>query len=117
MPKGNGWWHATIWHAGSRRYSRTRESHRAAVRRSSQCTTTGLGLEALGLDVEPCYTNMVYFHHPKAPALIELIHTKGVLALALTPTRIRMVTHLQVSRRDIQRTVQSIQDALNEFKA
>ena len=76
-----------------------------------------VGLEALGLDVEPCFTNMVYFHHPQAPTLIDLIHAKGVLALALTPTRIRMVTHLQVSSRDIQRTVQSIQDALGELKA
>lgn len=66
------------------------------------------GLGELELDVEPCYTNMVYFHHPQAPALIEAIQAEGVLALALTPTRIRMVIHLQVSNADIKKSLQAV---------
>ena len=75
------------------------------------------GLKTMGLDVEPCYTNMVYFHHPKAPELIEKVRAKGVLALALTPTRIRMVTHLQVSITDIARTIDAIHSTVSELES
>lgn len=71
------------------------------------------GLQKVGLEIEPCYTNMVYFHHQQAPQLIAGLASKGIQALALTGTRIRMVTHLHITKTDIDTTINSIGALLN----
>ena len=71
------------------------------------------GLTQFGLKIEPCYTNMVYFHHAQAPTLIEKLSQQGIQALALTPTRIRMVTHLHITTDDIKKTIQAVGNQLS----
>jgi threonine aldolase len=72
-----------------------------------------VGLQEVGLEIEPCYTNMVYFHHPQASLLIEHLASRGIKALALTTTRIRMVTHLHVTREDVAHTIRSVSSLIN----
>ena len=64
------------------------------------------GLKLLGYKSSVPATNMIYFEHPKAQDLVLKLKAKNVLALALGPTTIRMVTHLDVSRKDILRTLE-----------
>jgi threonine aldolase len=68
------------------------------------------GLRALGLQVEPPQTNVVYVAIPEAqiPALKEHFVRLGVLA-NLAP-RTRLVTHLDLSRSKIDRTLRAFRD-------
>lgn len=63
------------------------------------------GLNELGYPVEDCYTNMVYFHHDNAAQLVSNLESSGIRALALGPTRIRLVTHLHITQDDIDHTL------------
>lgn len=64
------------------------------------------GTPGLHCDLDFIATNMVYFDvDPKlgtAPALCEKLEAVGVRVLAESPTRIRAVCHLGVSRKDVE---------------
>ena len=61
-------------------------------------------------------TNMVFLHVDTrlgtAQRLAEALATRGVLALALDPQRLRFVTHLDVRAADIERTIEALQASL-----
>ena len=61
--------------------------------------------QIVGLRVEPPQTNMVFVHVPpdRAGALVGHLRAMGVLALP--GTRMRLVTHLDVSAADIDRAI------------
>jgi threonine aldolase len=54
------------------------------------------GLRAAGLDASEPETNMVYVAIPGAPDTARRLAEKGVLCVAVGPTAIRLVTHLDV---------------------
>jgi threonine aldolase len=65
----------------------------------------GRGLEALGLEVDPVQSNMVFVRIPdeKVPALAKHLEAQGIKAL-VSP-HLRLVTHLDVDAADIDRLV------------
>lgn len=72
-----------------------------------------------GLSVWPVETNIVVFEIEEGPSAQELcarLRTRGVLcspaAAGTDPKRIRMVTHLGVSREDVLRTVDLVAEEL-----
>jgi threonine aldolase len=71
-----------------------------------------------GLSVEPdsVETNIVYFDVTvekwTARALCEALRERGIWVLPVTPQRVRAVTHLDVSREDVQRAVSALKDVL-----
>ncbi|MDB5986287.1 MAG: low-specificity L-threonine aldolase [Nevskia sp.] len=71
------------------------------------------GLRALGLAVEPVETNIVYMLLPsgKVAALNSRLQEQGVLASVAERTR--LVTHLDVSRAQLDSVLQSFATALN----
>jgi threonine aldolase len=68
-----------------------------------------------GATVVPPDTNIVMIDLPNgrsADALAESVEKHGVLISSWTPTRIRCVTHLDVSRDDVERAGNVIARAL-----
>ncbi|MEL6346562.1 MAG: GntG family PLP-dependent aldolase [Myxococcota bacterium] len=63
------------------------------------------GLAAQGWTVTPPTTNMVYLEHPDAAAITQQAAQAGVRFGTMSPTRARMVTHLDISEEDIQQTL------------
>ena len=65
----------------------------------------GKGLEALGLDVEPVQTNMVFVQLPKgqAAALKRHLDSQGIVTLG--GEKMRLVTHLEVDPAGIDRAI------------
>ena len=63
------------------------------------------GLAALGLEVEPVQTNMVFVNVPRdaCPALQEHLKANGIIAIA--SPKMRMVTHLDVDAQGIDASV------------
>lgn len=78
------------------------------------------GLDSLpALSVVPPETNIVLFtieRGPDAGALCARLRARGVLAspaeAGASPRRVRMVTHLGISRRDVERTVGLVAEEL-----
>lgn len=68
------------------------------------------GLEAMGHRCDPCDTNLVYVHLPDAPAVQAHLQQHGILALAVGPTTMRLVTHLDVDDAGIEKTLQALGD-------
>jgi threonine aldolase len=68
------------------------------------------GLKGLGLKVAPPQTNVVYVEVPpsRAVGLKEHLQTRGIIATV--GPRTRMVTHLDVSRADVQATLRAFSD-------
>jgi threonine aldolase len=66
----------------------------------------GKGLAGLGLKVDPVQTNMVFVSIPDEamPALKQHLDGSGILVFGRGP-RLRLVTHLDVSRSDIDRAI------------
>lgn len=66
------------------------------------------------IQLEPVETNIVIFELKRTPAerLITALKKRGVLAHAMGPNRIRLVTHLDVSRADVLTAAQAIQEIL-----
>ncbi len=59
----------------------------------------------------PVETNIIIFEllpGQSAPALVAALKEKGVLAYAISPVRIRLVTHLDISESDIHKTIELI---------
>lgn len=59
--------------------------------------------EAVGVDPAGVETNIVVFPHPDAPGLVERAREQRVLISAVGPRTVRLVTHLDVSRADVDR--------------
>ena len=83
----------------------------------AQALASGLG--ALGLDVEPVATNLVFFSVDEtrlgigAAAIVAAAAAEGVRFLCIGGQRMRMVTHHQVSFEGVERAL----DVLNEILA
>ncbi len=58
--------------------------------------------EACGLDPSLTETNIVVVDVPDAPAVVEAARAENVLVGAVGPHRMRMLTHLDVSRSDVE---------------
>ncbi|WP_310962945.1 threonine aldolase family protein [Nocardioides terrisoli] len=58
--------------------------------------------EACGVDPASVATNIVVVDVPSAPATVEAARAEGVLIGAVGPRRVRLLTHLDVSRQDAE---------------
>ncbi|OGQ83418.1 MAG: threonine aldolase [Deltaproteobacteria bacterium RIFOXYA12_FULL_58_15] len=74
-------------------------------------------LDGIELDINRVKTNMVFFKITRSGfdshALLERMRKLGVLANPTGPMGIRLVTHLNVDKHDIDTAVSSIAEALN----
>jgi threonine aldolase len=71
------------------------------------------GLQELGLRVDPApETNMVMFETEDAPAFSRALRARGVLINPVGPTRLRAVTHLDVSEGDIDEAIARISETV-----
>ena len=101
---------AAALHALDHHVDRLADDHRAGARLAD-------GPARLpGLTVEPPQTNIVFadLQSDRAPALMEHLKSRGVLATGLY--RLRFVTHLDVDAAGVDRAVAAIRgylDALN----
>jgi threonine aldolase len=70
----------------------------------------------VAIDPERVPTNILYFDITRddvdPPVLIERMRDHGVLGIHLGPRRVRLVTHLDVSREDVERAGHVIERAL-----
>ncbi|MEP6695514.1 MAG: GntG family PLP-dependent aldolase [Pseudonocardiales bacterium] len=64
--------------------------------------------EAVGADPATVQTNLVYFDVGDAVVLAEKARADGVLVSVVGPTRVRLVTHLDVSDAEIDRAVEAL---------
>jgi threonine aldolase len=67
--------------------------------------------ETISVDLESVQTNLVYFETENANDLVDVCLTEGVSMLALGPTTIRAVFHLDVSASDAQRATEIVKSA------
>ena len=67
-------------------------------------------IEGVSVDLETVQTNILYFSIAKKLGTAEHIVTRfrqqGILMMSLSPQDIRAVTHLDVSREDIEHVVE-----------
>ncbi len=84
---------------------------------NAQHLARGLG-EIEGLEVEPVETNIVFFDVARAgltaDRLDRLLEQRGVRISPAGPTRLRAVTHLDVSRAQIETAVETIRQVIGE---
>ena len=66
----------------------------------------------LGVDPASVETNMVVLEDVEAPVLAEAAKARGVLVSQVSPTRVRLVTHLDVDRAGIDRAADVITELL-----
>jgi threonine aldolase len=62
--------------------------------------------------VEPPDTNILVASVPDAPALVGKLWEAGVQVTPLAPDRIRCVTHLDVDREGIERSLAAFREVL-----
>ena len=65
------------------------------------------------VDLEAVQTNMVYIGVDDAPALEAALAKRGVLGLALGPNRVRLVTHLDISREGVNRACEALMELID----
>jgi threonine aldolase len=65
------------------------------------------------LDPDRVETNIVIFEVDDAPALVGALDAAGVQAMAPSPTRVRMVTHLDVDRAGCEHAVDVVRAAMS----
>ena len=56
----------------------------------------------------PAETNILIFElqdGQSAPALVATLKEKGILGYAISPVRVRLVTHLDINESAIQKTI------------
>lgn len=92
-------------HALEHHVERLAEDHARAARLAE-------GMRALGLETAPCDTNLLYVHVPDGPALQSTLEAEGVRLLAVGPTTVRLVTHLDVDDAGVTRTLEAFERAL-----
>ena len=75
-----------------------------------------LGLAEAGarIDPEAVETNIVLFDVADAAPFVAALKERGVLAASVSATTVRLVTHLDVTARDIGRALEGLQGALKE---
>lgn len=71
-------------------------------------------LKELGVDVDLVETNIVFFTTQQSHAqdIVDRLQSQGVLCFAITPRRIRLVTHLDVGREDVLRACEALKRVL-----
>jgi len=74
-------------------------------------------LEGIRIDLDRVQTNMVQLHLEGGGAaeLVEEMKAGGVLANSLGQSSIRLVTHKDVSRKEVERAVDMIKEAIKEM--
>ena len=77
------------------------EDHRRADRLAES-------LQSIGFSTTPHQSNMVYFQANNAAELVTKLETRGIRALALGPTTIRMVFHHQVDNIGLEHTIETL---------
>ena len=70
------------------------------------------GLTAAGFAVKPPHTNMVYVTVDDAPAWQDQLAEVGVMCFSVSPTELRLVTHLGVDETAIQHAISSFEQNL-----
>ncbi len=72
--------------------------------------------DVVGVTVTPVETNIVAFDLQGAPAatVVEAARRRGVLVGAFGPSRIRLVTHLNVSREEAKRAATILRESIAE---
>ena len=68
--------------------------------------------EACGADPALTETNIVVVDVPDAPAVSPAAREQGVLVGAVGPTRVRMLTHLDVARADVEQAAKVLAELL-----
>ena len=68
--------------------------------------------EACGSDPALTETNIVVVDVPDAPAVVEAARDQGVLVGAVGPTKVRMLTHLDVDRADVEQAAKVLAEIL-----
>jgi threonine aldolase len=66
----------------------------------------------LGVDPSSVETNMVVLDDVAAPVVAEAAKAQGVLVSQVSPRRIRLVTHLDVDRKAVDRAAEVLADLL-----
>jgi len=79
--------------------SRLADDHARARRLWAALRELGYAVEA-----EP-ETNILFFRVPDAPAFVASLKERGVLAIPMTETRVRMVLHLDVDEAGVARAI------------
>jgi threonine aldolase len=69
-------------------------------------------IEGVGADPSRTDTNIVVFLVADAPRLVAELERRGVEMLAMHPNVVRAVTHLDVSREEIELALEAVRDAL-----
>src|SRR4029079_2391869 len=68
--------------------------------------------EACGSDPALTETNIVVVDVPDAPAVVNAARYQGVLVGAVGPTTVRMLTHLDVDRADVEQAAKVLAEIL-----
>jgi threonine aldolase len=64
-----------------------------------------------GLDPASVQTNVVVFRHPNPPDLVSHFRGDGILAGSISPGVVRLMTHVDIDDKGIDRTIASISNA------
>jgi threonine aldolase len=70
------------------------------------------GCEGVEIDLESVQTNIVIFKVKDAAAVVAAMKEKGVVASAIGPEAVRLVTHFEVSKGDCERAVEVVGEVL-----
>lgn len=75
-----------------------------------------LGLSEAGARIDPASveTNIVLFEVEDGERFVTALKERGVLAASVSATTVRLVTHLDVTGRDIDRALEAIREMLRE---
>ena len=68
--------------------------------------------EACGMDPALTETNIVVVDVPDAPAVVAAAKEQGVLVGAVGPTKVRMLTHLDVDRGSVEQAAKVLAEIL-----
>ena len=68
--------------------------------------------EACGQDPDHTETNIVVVDVPDAPAVVAAAREQGVLVGAVGPTKVRLLTHLDVDRADVEQAAKVLSEIL-----
>jgi threonine aldolase len=75
------------------------------------------GINGVGLDPEKVFTNIIIFDITKSGidslAFLSRLHKIGILAVPVGQTKIRMVTHCDVTRADIELAIERLEKSFN----
>ncbi len=69
--------------------------------------------DQISVDLESVQTNLVYFETQNAGELVDVCLAEGLSMLALGPTTIRAVFHLDISANETQRAAEMVKSALH----